>query len=1201
MQTPQRPVPGAFFTTPAQSRTAQGPTTRFGQNASGAPPVPQQPAASQTPDRAGGRPSAETSALERAATTVNETLAGERKYPELDSYVIRKALTGTEFAQCTDSLAEGISSEYDISNSSSWIPFQRGRTYPIPDRIFEQYNQAHLVTMMGLFADLKHAWVSIDNALYLWDYTHPDPPLIGFEDQPNPIIALRMVTPRPGVFVDSIKRVLAVATTAEIILIGISIQDTPPGGKSIALYRTNMSVPVRGLNVSRIEGSDDGRIFFSGTIDNDVYEMTYQQEERWFYSRCSKLNHVQGRLKALLTPSFNFGIKTSPEHTVHMVVDNSRQLLYTLSDQSTIRAWYLRPGNVLSLAITKSFRDILINIGHMVPQTDLLTSQTRTTSLHPISSLEAYRLHLMAVTSTGCRIFLSATTASYAGSYSMSMQVHHIKFPPSTEKGADPPQTSSAPGTAAVLNTHSHTLSTTRSAARYGTGSFFCLVSKDTQSGVDDLFVSAPDCGRIARPQEAIAASRYPELGIWLGLSSRAEDIGIVSEAPHPTSAIGTRDGYSNEMAVQFQKPQTEIAVLTNSGVHTLCRQRLVDIFVNAARIGKTDDGLEGTVKRFMRLYGRIETAATALAVACGQGFERGSEYRTAAVSDPAVIEQARSTFIEYGGKPQINENMLVDQGVASVDMVRPSPRHDGLGLYISRLVRSIWDSRVLRDSTDKEMKEPVANPQRTRSAVASGTLRDVQQDCIRLKEFLNANKNFIDGLTGPEALGRAATRQQEVLLQAEHRALHALVKLIDNIIEGISFVQMLFSERLDDLLATLSEERQRQVRDLTYENLFSTSAGKDIAKDLVKAIVNRNILNGANVETVADALRRRCGTFCSPSDVVIFKAQENMRRAGEAGPGSELGRNLLNQSLKLFESVAADLSLEQLGTAVQQYIGMRFYGGAIQIALCVAKEQDRGNRALIWIQSARPQNVSESNEAATLASHADNSKDPAAELFARRRRCYMLIQDVITALDEATQDSQDLTAEEMSLATKRRKEAYEVIDTSDDEVFQTDLYDWYLERDQADRLLIIQSPFVIAYLRRRSTEYLAIADLLARYHSQKGRHQDAATVQLEIARSDFDLGLDERIEYLSRAKANASLQSYGPGRQNRQKLLTDVSELLDVGAIQADLAQKVREDDRFEAEARREVLGQLSGVILSLDTVRPMPTFLPSLLSWLT
>ena len=907
---------------------------------------------------------------------MNETLAGERKYPELDSYVIRETCPNAMLSSCADSLAEGISSEYDISNSSSWIPFQRGRTYPIPDRIFEQYNQAHLVTMMGLFADLRHAWVSIDNALYLWDYTHPDPPLVGFEDQPNPIIALRMVTPRPGVFVDSIKRVLAVATTAEIILIGISIQDSPNGGKTVALYRTNMSVPVRGLNVSRIEGSEDGRIFFSGTIDNDVYEMTYQQEERWFYSRCSKVNHVQGRLLSLLTPNFNFSIKAAPEHTVHMVVDDSRRLLYTLSNQSTIRAWYLRQGNVLSPAITKSFRDILINIGHMVPQTDLLTNQTQITSIHPISSLEAYRLHLMAVTSTGCRIFLSATTSSYSpANNSMSMQVHHIKFPPSTEKGADAPQTSSAPGAPTLINTHSHTLSTTRNAARYGSGSFFCLVSKDSQPGVDDLFVSAPDVGRIARPQEAIAATRYPELGIWLGLSSRAEDIGFVSEAPHPTSAAGTRDGYSNEMAVQFHKPQTEVAILTNSGVHTLCRQRLVDIFVNATRTGKTDDGLEGTVKRFIRLYGRIETSATALAVACGQGFERGSEYRTAAVTDPAIIEQARSTFIEYGGKPQINENMLVDQGVATVDMVRPSPRHDGLALYISRLVRFLWDSKVVRESTDKEIKDTVTNPQRMRSAVSSDALRDVQQDCIRLKEFLNSNKNFIDGLAGPEALGRAATRQQEVLLQAEHRALHALVKLIENIIEGISFVQMLFSERLDDLLATLSDERQGQVKGLTYEHLFSAPTGKDIAKDLVKAIVNRNILNGANVETVADALRRRCGTFCSPSDVVIFKAQENMRRAGEAGPGSELGRNLLNQSLKLFESVAADLSLEQLGTAVQQFIGMRFFGGAIQLALCVAKEQDRGNRALIWIQNGRPQNVSAFDTMTMLARFADKMK----------------------------------------------------------------------------------------------------------------------------------------------------------------------------------------------------------------------------------
>ena len=147
-------------------------------------------------------------------------------------------------------------------------------------------------------------------------------------------------------------------------------------------------------------------------------------------------------------------------------------------------------------------------------------------------------------------------------------------------------------------------------------------------------------------------------------------------------------------------------------------------------------------------------------------------------------------------------------------------------------------------------------------------------------------------------------------------------------------------------------------MRNLSYEGLFSTANGKNLAKELVKAIVNRNIANRSNVETVAEALRRRCGSFCSADDVIIFKAQEQLKRSSEAGSDSELGRNLLNESLRLFTQVAGSLSMEQLQWAVTSFANMQFYAGAIQLALTVAYESDRGNRALSWIQEGRPEQV---------------------------------------------------------------------------------------------------------------------------------------------------------------------------------------------------------------------------------------------------
>lgn len=849
-------------------------------------------------------------------------------------------------------LAEGISSDYDLSNTASWTPFQKGKVFSIPDKILGQVNHSQLTVRLGLFADINHAYVVVDNAVYLWDYTHPDPPLVGFEDQPNAINVVRMVIPRPGVFVKSISRLLVLATMNDIVLVGVSIERPSGGSYSVSLYQTKMSISVRGLGVSHIAGSADGRIFFTGIADNDVYELTYQQEERWFYTRCQKINHTRTRLSAI-TPNFSFSTRSAAECTDKLVVDSSRHLLYTLSSLSTIRVFHMKSSTALELTITKKWSDILNHISHMTAQTELIATNTSIVDIHPISAQEASRLHLMAVTASGCRIFLSATQSyGYANpiASSMNMQVHHIKFPPSDQNPTSSNQPSSSIVGPAQANTSSKSLTTTRQAYRFGPGFFLGLVRKEEQPQDDQLFFSGPDSGRIIRPQEPVSASRYPELAMWASVSERVIDVGLVTES---FSAAPTPQGFANELAVQFDKPTSEIAIITDSGISIFRRQRLVDMFVSALKTNRGDEGLAGIVNKLIRQYGRSETAATALAVACGQGIEVASDGRSVYVTDPAVVDNAKTTFIEYGGKPHVNENVMVDQTALSADMVTPSPRHDGVALYVSRIVRSFWKLTVL-----SEIATPTGGLT-VESTVKAEKLQVVQQSLSDLKEFLDRNKSFIDGLAGPESLGRVSTRQQEIALQAEHRALHALVALISSIVEGISFVQMLFSERMDDIVLSLNPDTRESVKKLTFEALFTTSRGKEMAKELVKAIVNRNIINGANVETVADALRRRCGSFCSAADVVIFRAQEQLRRAADTGSGTELGRNLLNESLRLFKEAAPELQTEQLDDAMKQYTNMQFYAGAIDLALQVAREVDRGNRALLWIQNGRPEGVS--------------------------------------------------------------------------------------------------------------------------------------------------------------------------------------------------------------------------------------------------
>ena len=600
-----------------------------------------------------------------------------------------------------------------------------------------------------------------------------------------------------------------------------------------------------------------------------------------------------------------------------MVMDDTRNLLYTLSSKSAIRAFYVKGDTTCSLSITHSFSHTLANTRVMIGSTPLLESKTPIIGISIVTAREARRTHLIATTTTGCRLYMSAVASEYgfggSDSAPTSMQVIHVRFPP--------------PG--------GPSLTPTRRAMVFPPGYFFCFVEKP--EAVDELFLSAPDSGRIAVLAEGSSRATLIETGMPMNLDSRVEAVELVSE---PFAASKGPNGFGNEPAVQFDLPPTEIAILTNSGVHVVKRRRLIEIFDAAIRYGMTNSpiGVEGEARYFFEKYGRAEGCASSLAVACGASAEALSQSQ-ARTTDVEVSEFARKFFIDYGGRPRA-ENVYDASALPSLDSVKVSGRAEGIALYISRVVRSIWRAPMV-------LEVPGAGGVPTyQSAVPVEKLQAIQEQLVRLSDFLQNNRSFINGLSGAESLIGLGSRVEEVAQQAEHRMLHALVTLVGNIIEGISFVLFMLDDKLVDIIISLPDSQREEAKKITYAGLFTSDSGAALAKELVTAIVNRNIAAGLNVDTIADALRRRCGSFCSADDVVVFKAIEQVRRAKtEADPDAK--NRLLRESLRLFEETAGSLTMENLRDTLREYQGLNFYPGSVQLALTVARECDRGNEAL--------------------------------------------------------------------------------------------------------------------------------------------------------------------------------------------------------------------------------------------------------------
>jgi nuclear pore complex protein Nup155 len=251
---------------------------------------------------------------------------------------------------------------------------------------------------------------------------------------------------------------------------------------------------------------------------------------------------------------------------------------------------------------------------------------------------------------------------------------------------------------------------------------------------------------------------------------------------------------------------------------------------------------------------------------------------------------------------------------------------------------------------------------------------------------------------------------------------------------------------------------------------------------------------------------------------------------------------------------------------------------GAINLLLHVAQEWDRGNRSLSWVKERNDPNA--------------DPNDVRREYFEKRASCYDLVLKVIDAVDVAYNSQGPVPDGVISQIADRKLQAYGQIDQSDDEVFQNFLYDWYMQQGWHHRLLEINSPFVIEYLRQSSDKDLAHANLLCRYYAHHKDNLSAAEAQFQLAKSSLDLSLAQRIEILANAKLNASTRTTGfsetgvRNRQSRQELLRNISDHLDIANIQDDVLQKIKGDDRLSGKRREEVLLYLDGPIRALDEV---------------
>ena len=291
---------------------------------------------------------------------------------------------------------------------------------------------------MGLFPEIQRAYITVDNRLYLWNYlngfsppqtTNHSEDFQSFSDSTQTLYSVRLIPPRPGVFLPSITYLLALCTTSTFFLLGI---DTTPSDGTFTLYNADMSVSVSTMTIKCIEATKDGRIFIAGG-DGHLWEIFYQAEEGWFTSRTRKVCQTAG-FGELILPNWSSEVETIEQ----IAIDDSRKLVYTLGSKSTIKTFHMNSPTTLNHVITYSFPSILSHISILSANSPLLDPKTTTiVDITPIQSKESSKIYLVATTSSRIRLYIRAVRAYGFSSTDQvnNMQVIHVRFPPEQQTG----------------------------------------------------------------------------------------------------------------------------------------------------------------------------------------------------------------------------------------------------------------------------------------------------------------------------------------------------------------------------------------------------------------------------------------------------------------------------------------------------------------------------------------------------------------------------------------------------------------------------------------------------------------------------------------------------------------------------------------------------------------------------------------------
>lgn len=1153
----------------------------------------------------------------------------------------------------------------EVGGLGAFTPFERAQVINIPDDILQEASKTEIKSDMGIFPELDRCWMTVDNKLILWNIDNPSE-VQSIDDIKHTILSVALVKPKQNTFVKKIDHLLLIATPFDIYILAISYDRT---SGELNVFNTGMCVSTHGLDVfSFVSYERTGQIFFVGKSNGtNIWELQYSSSEDWFNSKCNKVCLTQSALSSLLPTNliskipgsnliqsfFEEDSKYAQETITQITVDQSRGVLYSLSNKSIIRAYKINSKSLDGpLTIETSYIRRIMGTTTARGAAILGNKYLKISKLVAVSQQENNNLFLVAITIGGVRLYFNG---SLSRSNIEALRLESIKFPPSSvtpeaieqelqqqkQKKLMPFYSSLNTSESILLKLQKKSsvlLESTQASSIISPGIFFSAVRKIPQPEPSQTANSKPNgVSQLQQQQQeqqlqtqnvqkdqpqhqqahAVQHKLFvsvPDYGILKNHGKYVENVTLL-DTNGPVrhivpigplfNATNKPEGYANEFATQYSISTLRIAVLTNTSVE-IYRYRTPDVVF---------ESLISNPLPFVLNYGLAEACSSALFVTCK--FNKSETLRSNAltfftVGLPGVVEikpkyntYSASTMSSLLSKPAMatpQKSMLdvLDNSTTrtnqpndnySLDNVILSPRFYGAALLIARLFREIWNIPVFSTNFNTEFKSEVktlnehANDGNIVHAV-SISKSDVEyylSSVMIINEFFNTYGNSISSIAAPSfQSGKTVDRSEDVANQAENIAINSLIKLVQSMKEALSFLNVLFEESdlegyegqylaFKDIMKFLNKEVQTDLTKIYFKDIFApTDKTKNLIREILSSIINRNISRGGSIEYIATALQERCGSFCSSGDVLGFRAVEHLRKAKEIGLRDYETLNYhLTNAIKLFEKIVDSLSMEKLKEATSIMLELNYYPGTIEFLLNIANSVDKGKLAYQYVADGYLE------------------QDERKKYYDKRVLIYDLVFETLVKIDDlvaAANSTAVSSLNNLNELSKLREESYSTALKYNDKLFHYQLYDWLVSQKCQEKLLQLDTDFILPYLQEKSKNSLDISNLLWVYLSKRSKFFAAAEILYSLAISDFQISLSQRIEYLSRANGFCNGVCPISQRQQMIQLAAMIQEIFDVAAIQDDILSLVKNDTRITAEAKPELIKQLDDKILPVS-----------------